>query len=122
MNYNELRQLARTGNYTQELLVADRQHAAAMAEVGEQFDAMELFTMFNVECGDEQLWEFRKSTGGRNCVDKTALTPAELNRAQDKERAERVAKLRSLMAAGYNPDIDADEVCITDLLPKPEYV
>lgn len=122
MCYRSDRSLVRDARYTREVLIAAAKYDAAIAAVGEQFGPIELFTMFNVECGDDQLWEFRSATGGRHCVDKSALTPAELNRAQDKERGERVAKLRSLMEQGYNPDVDADDVCITDLLPKPQYV
>ena len=110
-----------------------------MSNIIPTFTDAELFTMFNVDCG-----QFIEATNGQvaeadrldpkplygkdlwNCtfprkrskvVDPSAMTPEELQRCRKQEQAERAAKLAELYASGEADGVDN----ITSLLPEPTY-
>lgn len=107
-----------------------------------EFTDAELFTMFNVDCGqlvaatndqvDESLriegedltplygvdlWDARFPRKGRFNVD--SVSPEELRRLQRAERAERVNRLAEL--ASNLEQMEADDVPICELIEAPKY-
>lgn len=108
-----------------------------------EFTDAELFTMFNVDCGElvdatndqvddnlriegeelealrgKDLWDVRFVRHGK-VVDPTAMSYEDLKREQKRERRERIQQLEAM--ANDLDRWEAEDISICDLLPPPKY-